>query len=259
MSKILPRFLYHLTSRANYESIMASGVLKKAKPEEICSEGVYMLELTNFFKRWRCSEAWYNRNLQEQLVAKVANGDMVILRIPTKEINTDKLRIRSQNRLFPAVQLMHERMDKIAKENATKVGNYITTESEKLDRSALSLEELQKKLDTISDEALHKFPIPDWSEVAPVGHTIEGSPAKMRKLFEQRKEAIEYIYHDDIPASQIEKIGEVNVPEILGEDATYEIRYVSEKHYQNEIRKLFAALLKGTPEEKSTHLLDCNC
>ena len=61
--------------------------------------------------------------------------------------------------------------------------------------------------------------------------SLFGDSAKNRKLYQQRKEAIEYIYPEDITTTQIEKIGECDRGQSM--------------------EKLLFALLKGSPEEKA--------
>jgi hypothetical protein len=249
MASVIPRFLYHITNTANYKSIVSSGVLKTSKPESACNGGVFMVELTNFFKRWGVSKDW-DGNLQAELLQKVAgnSGDVVILRIPTKEIDTNRLRVRSQNRLTPVAKLDKERRTQILDECADLQTDYIRSEMDKLDISSLSLEEFQKKCDIITRKAAEKFPFPENIDepCVPISkHIIEGAPAKERKLFQQRKEAIEYIYPGNIPVSSIEKVGEADVSDIF---------LFSENKCS--IRDIFLKLLKGAPEKKATILLN---
>lgn len=78
---------------------------------------------------------------------------------------------------------------------------------------------------------------------------IKGSSAKERKLFQQRKEAIEYIYPNDIPASSIEKIGEVNID--------YNKLFSPEENIVKKvIHEIYSKLLKGNPEKNATILLE---
>lgn len=243
MSSVIPRYLYHLTSKSNYKSIISSGVLKTTKPESACNGGVFMLELTNFFKRWGTSKNWEG-NMQKELLFRVgANdaGDVVILRIPTKGLDSSKLRVRSQNRLNTFVKLNNDSEEKLIKLQQ----DYIKSELSKLDTSVLSTDEYINKCQEIAEKAMEKFPFSEDRLYVPISeHIISGAPAKERKLFQQRKEALEYVYPDNIPASLIEKIGETNVDDIL----------LPTKKCS--MRDIFSRLLRGTPEEKATLLLN---
>jgi len=97
----IPRFIYHMTSKSNYESMLLDGIIKTS-PEPLIGRGVFTTELTNFFKRWRNNRSWDNDSLQERLIQQVSKGsdEIVILRIPTASLDSDKLIVRSQNRLF---------------------------------------------------------------------------------------------------------------------------------------------------------------
>ncbi|MDR1327584.1 MAG: hypothetical protein LBJ74_04180 [Heliobacteriaceae bacterium] len=100
MGKI-PRFLYHLTNKGNYQSILKDGVMK-ALPDDFFGNGVFMTELPNLFKRWSTKANWFGANLKEKLLEQAAKGsnEIVILKIPTSKLNKTKLKIRSQDKCF---------------------------------------------------------------------------------------------------------------------------------------------------------------
>lgn len=97
----LPRYLIHLTSKKNYESMLENGVLRTGgRGDKI--PGVYTLELGNFFRWWNKTKSWNGEKISIELLDQVKKGsdEIVALRIPTKELDTDALRIRSQSRYF---------------------------------------------------------------------------------------------------------------------------------------------------------------
>lgn len=247
MSKAIPRFLYHLTTKANYESIMQSGFLKTSR-DRAFGKGIFTTELTNFFKRWRRNPDWGAENLQSKLLEQAAKGssELVILKIPTESLNIDNLKIRSQNKLFGEYTKRKRQLTQKLKERHSVISGYCANELIKLNAQELS----QKKYDilekTIIEKAIKKFPPPEADIRS--SHLTVGIPAKERKLFQRRKEAIEYIYREDIPTSQIEKIGEVNVDEL---------RKTAEYDALRPMRSIFSALLRGTPQEKGALLLNC--
>lgn len=98
----LPRFLYHITSKKNYESMLKSGEIRTSHDAYLDSnlEGVFMFDLKNFAKRWtstffKFKEADEKFNLGSALVCK--NSDIVLLKVPTRKMNVDKLKIRVQD------------------------------------------------------------------------------------------------------------------------------------------------------------------
>lgn len=220
----VPRFIYHLTNKPAYESMLKDGFVKTSGDDAL--RGVYTTDIVNFFKRWRKNKAWRSASLQEMLVRQASKGkdDLVLLRIPTDKLNSNELIIRSQNRLFGATcSTSAQRREQIEKfmEEQSKLG---VAESD------------------ICSLIFKKF-FPEVLE-----HVEHGTPAKFSKLFKQRKEAIEYVYPHDIKISDAEKIGEVNVAE-LRKSAEYDpIR---------PMRSIFMALLKGAPEQKGASLLNC--
>lgn len=174
----IPRYLYHLTTESNYLSMLNEGNIKLGGEYDKV-KGIYIIELANFFKRWFImnKDGFSGNDLRQKLVKQVmknSEGDIIILKIPTKNIDRDRLLIRNQNNLF-------------------KNYDYYVSKSDS---------------------------------------------AKNSGLYKQRKQAIEYIYPDEINISQVEKIGSTKV-----------------KIHTFAGVEFFSKLLKGTPEEKSIKLL----
>ena len=97
----IPRFIYHMTNKGNYESIVQDGVIKTTL-DGLLGKGVFTTELTNLFKRWRSSNSWQNVSLQEKLIEQVAKGqdEIVILKIPTAKLDSNKLIIRKNTSFY---------------------------------------------------------------------------------------------------------------------------------------------------------------
>jgi hypothetical protein len=226
----IPRFIYHMTNKSNYESMLKDGVIKTTK-DDIFGEGIFTTELTNLFKRWRVNNSWGGNSLQERLVEQVAKGndDIVILKIPTEKLNQNLLKVRSQNTLFSwlnstsGLQLMME------------VGREFT-------HQPISKNGWTDKFISIMRKHVFK------EDKAIASHLLEGSPANVSNLFKQRKQALEYIYKEEIPITSAEKIGEVNIEQL---------RSSAEYNPVKPMRSLFTSLLKGTPEVKGAKLLNC--
>ena len=226
VSRKVPRFLYHMTNKKNYESIMGQGVLKMS--DEIVN-GVYTIELTNFLKRWRSHKSWkdvWGDSLQLALLEHTAKGsdDIVLLKIPTANLDTSKLAIRSQSTYFSWYDKNKSAIEKFVYET---------------DVNSINKSYEEKFRDYIKEKAKN----------TKEGKMIIGEvPAYLNKHYMQKKHALEYIYKDNITISQIEKIGEVNIAE-LRQTAQYDpIR---------PIRSIFTALLKDTSECKGAELLNC--
>lgn len=225
----IPRFIYHMTSKRNYESMLCDGIIKTS-PDELLGNGVFTSELTNLFKRWRKCKSWGNESLQERLISHVAKGndEIVILKIPTTKLDADKLVIRSQNKLF---NWAFSDKAKEAFNQISIMGN------EDIPNGWLNkIREILK--DIIAKQESKKY----------AQHLTTGAPAKMSGLYKQRKEALEYVYLDNIPISNVEKIGEVNIAEL---------RKSAEYDPVRPMRSIFTNLLKGTPEVKGAELLTC--
>ncbi len=224
----IPRFIYHITNKSNYELMLKDGVIKTSK-DKLFGDGVFTIELINLFKRWGKNKFWGGRSLWEELIYQVAKGsdDLVILRIPTEKLNNDLLRVRSQNILFS----WSTSLDCMA---AT-----VRAQSEFLKMPR----ETQGWMDKFFD-IFKKYLQPNSFGT----HLLEGTPAKDSHLFKQRKEAIEYIYKDAIPIADTVKIGEVNIAQL---------RSTAEYDPAKPMRSIFIKLLEGTHEVKGAELLNC--
>jgi len=100
----IPRYLYHVTTKKNYEAMLKSGEIIGSHDGNFMSnlEGVFMFDLKNFLKRWsstyfKCDNGT-TINLGAALIGK-NRTDAVVLRVPTKNFNVDKLKIRAQDNL----------------------------------------------------------------------------------------------------------------------------------------------------------------
>lgn len=107
---IIPRYLYHLTSKDAYESMLKDGAVKITKKE--FAPGVFMFDLMNFFKHWNSVKFCKNRNVKLQLLEKINNKSdyIVILRLSTQNIDKSKLKVRTQEDLFKMTHLVKENL-----------------------------------------------------------------------------------------------------------------------------------------------------
>lgn len=232
VSQKMPRFLYHLTTKRNYRAIMKDGFLRPHN-DALFGEGVCTVDLMNCFKRWQelsCNDKNYVSYLLNQVSKK--KDKIVIFRIPTTKLKYDKLAIRSQNRLHDFMYTDFVYDEAIPQSRA--LGN--------LFQKGMGRAEEQELSNTFLKEILKEHNIPN------VDHCIHGAPANQAAKYKHRKEAIEYIYKDSIPASDIEKIGEVDLMWSM----------LSRKyHEETPIKSIFDIMLKGTPEANATKLLHC--
>ena len=194
------RYLYHLTSEENYKKILESGKLHISNNDrQLDYGGVFMTDLANLTKRWRASGDWdINPDNPDGVYLSLAllfqavkNGHKIVcLRVPTKNLNHDLLKIRSQN--------------KLAKCEITQENRYAE-------------------------------------------HVKKGAPAKDSSLYKKRKEAIEYIYQEDIPLDKTELVGEIDISHISIDTALS-----WSKHQQkDEVKAVLRRIFSGQPEQKA--------
>lgn len=103
----LPKSLYHLTTKANYERIIQSGKLMTSSWEKVQEglDGVYMLGKDNFLNTWfdkkypsifaKKEDVKKQPSMGEQILKWTSRGgDVVAIEIPTSKLDMSKLRIR---------------------------------------------------------------------------------------------------------------------------------------------------------------------
>lgn len=203
-SRKIPRYIYHMTSKANYESMLRDGYIKTSDYKLHVDKGIYAFDLPNFYKRWGINKDWGYDDLQRIILrhivkwtnsAQSGSSDLVILRIPTSNLDIDKLSVRSLNKLFSFEQT----------------------------------------------ETFFRNLGPKLQE-----HLAGNTPAREAPLYTRRKDAIEFIYKDNIPIENAEQIGNiVNVAELRKDD----------KFTANPVKFIMQNLLAGTSEVKGANLM----
>ena len=220
----IPRFLYHLTTKSNYEKMLKTGAMNPSK-EGLCGENIFMLDIKNFFKRW--TKFNLGGSHQKRLLAHVSGAnreDVVLLKIPTKQLQREKLGIRSQDVLYSnAEYLGAEQVEFMKKYNC------------KTEEEVLQLLE--------NDEtAFNKFA----NMFKRYLHLTRGTNAGNQRLFTTRKDAIEYIYPEAINIKNVEKIGQINPSEF---------ELTSEFNPNKPMQSVFGKLLSKQPEQKGALLI----
>ena len=102
--KKIPRYLYHMTSKKNYESMLKDGFIKTGHDAYLDSnlDGIFMFDLKNFIKRW-CTTGIVIDDLAITLAKalfiklSMVTSDIVVLKIPTQKLSLEKLRCRTQD------------------------------------------------------------------------------------------------------------------------------------------------------------------
>ena len=207
-SRKIPRFIYHFTNQNSYQKMCQDGFIKTTDCDMyLKGEGVFMVDWTNFCKRWGYDKSWGEKGttLQESLIRIAAKwiqafikgkNELVILKIPTEKLKRSKLVIRSQQKFFDV------------KEN-------------------------DKNFNSLSDNLKE--------------HLSGFTPATEYKTFAKRKEAVEFIYKEDIPINITEKIGEtINIPEF---------RATTKYNRENPVKSILKKCLKGLNEAKSLRFI----
>lgn len=100
----IPRYLYHITNKNNYEKMLKDGFIKMshdANPETNL-EGIFMFDLKNFTQRWLNTGFAIGDEILTLAKALFLNSsskssDIVVLKVPTRGLPLDKLKCRTQD------------------------------------------------------------------------------------------------------------------------------------------------------------------
>ena len=199
-SRKVPRYIYHFTNEQAYKSICNDGFIKATtKDSFIKDKAIFLVELENFSKNWGFNKSWekFPEPLQESLLMLAS-----YLTTPSS--------IEGKNKLV----ILKISTDKL---NPKKL--FVRSENKFFEQV------LSDKNDT---KDLH----PD------IKQNLEGNtPANKSKLYKNRKEAIEYIYKDDIPIEKTEQIGQILDINTLDYDKN------------NLVKSILRKILEGLSEE----------
>lgn len=104
----IPEYLYHLTNNKAYETIKKEGVLKASKD---MIDGVFMFDIQDFIKNWTKPCGKSNIEISHDIFKQaLKSGDgFVLLKIPTKNLDTKKIVIRSEDEVLDFVGSTHYR------------------------------------------------------------------------------------------------------------------------------------------------------
>ena len=204
-SRKIPRYIYHMTSKANYDSMLKDGFIRTGETMLHVDKGIYAFDLMNFFKCWsKPNRDWGYDDLQRIILRHIVKwmqtmdsrkNELVILKIPTSKLNQDKLFVRSLNKLF------------------------------KMEESKQKFRDMPYSLQE---------------------HLQGETPACKAPLYKMRKEAIEFIYKEDIPIDSAEQLGSiVNIPSLRKK----------EEFTINPVNYIIRTSLAGTPEVKYAEML----
>ena len=109
-SKKIPRYLYHITTKANAEKIKQSGFIDLTTDYLSRKQGIYLFEMQNFIRQWGGLSGGNNapflskKTFFEYMLRKKTKQNISILKISTENLDANKLFIRSQDILFDMCQ-----------------------------------------------------------------------------------------------------------------------------------------------------------
>ncbi|MBQ4115558.1 hypothetical protein IJD34_09170 [bacterium] len=215
-----PEFLYHLTNKKNYESMLKTKRLWQGY-DKCSGRSVFTFELDNFHKNWNKildSDVEMKARLLKQAAKR--GDDVVLLQIPTNVLKKDKLFIRSQNAYFRCME------KSIYDYNDEKIAKIFTPENRKIVQEGKTT--FEKLVSDFYKTLVTKNEAPLTAE-----HILGETPAGFASLLTTKGEPIEYLYREDIMMDSVKKIGEIKLSDYEGLSQT------------DLIKKTFSKLFKG--------------
>ncbi len=223
----IPRYLYHMTSLENYQKILQAGGLQPMGFR--MPDGIYMLELDSFGKYW---SKGIRNDLCDMILRSGESKQIVMLKIPTKNLNSTKLRIRTQQEIDGA---------KLDKMEQIELQEWLSFAYMPEERKAL-INQLFQKYD--KKTALKKYVDMMPQKFEPI---TKGYDARLSSLFKQRKADLEFIYTDEIPISKISVVGKADYKDLFG------IEYYRDEldaRERNIAKTIFEKIFNSKPEER---------
>ena len=202
----VPRYMYHLTTEGAYEQMLKDGCIKPAQAMDSAS-GTFLFDLKNFTRFWRKT-----KNVAEQprttLLNEVAGklGYEATGNIVMLKIPTSMLNARKL---------------RIRRQKLVRCGHG---------------KQQQEMQDVLNDP--HRIS----NGLENLKYMFQGENVANVPLYNQRKEAIEFITPDAIPMSNVSLVGKAKVDTKITDKAHWEMQ---------ELPEVWKDLTKGTPEAKA--------
>lgn len=221
VSTDVPEYLYHLTSKENYQSMLASGKLKQGF-DHYCGSAVFAFDFNNFNKNWN-NILDSDVNMKDKLLKQAAKfgDDVVLLKIPTKFLDKGKMFVRSENAFFKVSE--SDLYDK------REIQKFVLTPENRL------LIETGKT--TFGDLFLKRSRDLVLKNETPLtaSHFLGEIPVEYANLLDCKGEAVEYLYREDIPISFVSKLGEIKLSDYSEMSVKERVEQAYSKLFQAEV------------------------
>lgn len=201
----VPRYMYHLTTEGAYEQMLKDGCIKPAQTMDSASS-TFLFDLKNFTRFWRKT-----KNVAEQPRTTLLNEVAVKLGYQ-KTGNIVMLKIPTSTLDARKLRIRRQKLVRCGHGNA-----------EQNMKNFNDPHRLSKTLEGLK-------------------YSFEGENIANIPLYNQRKDAIEFITPDSIPMSNVSLVGKANVDTKVTDKAHWEMR---------ELPEVWKELTAGTPEAKA--------
>ena len=175
----VPRFIYHLTSKENAQTIFTKGKIEPRTNDLLFGNGIFAIDLQNYFKRWQLQD------LLDFFKAKNIS-ECTILKIPTNKLDLSLLRIRDSDILTSGLDF-HVLINRVRNQLMEKYNTDIAGLCRLIETNNAVKEDAIKQLRPFIEKSL----------------TSSGLSPKLKA----KKKAIEFMYPDAISTDGIQQLG----------------------------------------------------
>ena len=206
----LPRYMYHLTTEENYLSMLKDGSLKPSQCMD-SSVGTFLFDIKNFTRFWRKTP-----DVAEQPRTTLLN------------MIAGKLGFETQGNLVllrVPTNILDARTLRLRRQKLCRIG----------------LGNVQKEQEAVLND---KFKFSNALEC--LKYTMQGENVSQLPLYNQRKEAIEFITSENIPIDKITLVGTARV----------DTKLLNEAHINcHDVPSIWRTLTKNQPEQKAFNVM----
>ena len=214
----IPRYIYHFTNQKNYYSMLNDGVIKAGFNDGFLKgKGVFTIALQDFLKHWGFSKSWQDEYYPETL-------------------RTSLLR------------KVASWVASIEDENALVVLKIPTC---KLDKAKLKIRSQNRFFKFMKSEQ-----IINCAPYALREHLEGETLANESKKFNNRGEALEYIYQENIPINYVEQVGQTVDIYQLRQNLKTKISEGKSLSSEEITLEALKQVFKNTAEEKGLFLIN---
>ena len=214
-----PRYIYHFTNQKSYQSILNDGFIKASPNDDyLKGKGIFAVALQDFFKHWGLNKDWAD------------------CKYDSETLRTSLLR--------KAIYWMYP----VDNENELVI---LKIPTDKLDKTKLKIRSQNRFFKFMKSEQ-----VINCAPCALREHLEGETLANESRRFNNRGEALEYIYQENIPINYVEQVGQTVDIYQLRQNLKTKISEAKSLSSEEITLEALKQVFKNTAEEKGLFLIN---